>query len=746
MNFPSQQETQGAQAALNSAATSRLTGAAKEAVPTIGAYLNQILARKWLVMFLTALAAILAVFLVNQLTPIYQSKATLLLESSRQQVVSIEEIYAGGGAGREFVQTQAAFINSRDVSNRVIRELDLINDPNFDPRQRKEGGLIGYLRQFEMLEPYLPEYKQRIYKPEEVRELVLAGLRHNLTVSPVRLSQLIEIYFESPDPLVAAEVANAVADAYIKADLDARFNMQQGAQKWLANRLAALRENLETSERALQDYREKIGVVETASMGGTATTLDNTGNRLVQARIERSRAQEIYRQVRKGAPNRYSVPAVFNSPAVASARAARQSAQLKLDEISSSLGPAHPLYKSIQAELQAAIENETRQSEAVIASLAKDYQVARRTERALVSALEESRGNVQEYSRKEGQLTVLEREVETNKQLYQTFLARVKETDATSDFRTPIARVVDPAVPAFGPIKPRKSQIVLLSVVVSAILASLLAIALEQRSAVARSTSDIEEKLGVPLLAALPRLKSGDNPARQQAENPTSMFSEAIRTALTGVKLTSLDIATPVIGFTSSVPNEGKTTIALNYAIEQARTSRTLLIEADLRKPSMLQTLGLEPTKVGLGDVLQKGGAMASVEEVTRHLPNLNLTILPAGKAERNPLDLLMDGSFGKLLSELKNHYETIIIDTPPIELVSDALPIGREATGLVYIVRAGETPLPIVRRGLMRLETANVRMLGVLLNAHDFSRASKYYGEYSAYGEYGKGGYYGRS
>ena len=192
-------------------------------------------------------------------------------------------------------------------------------------------------------------------------------------------------------------------------------------------------------------------------------------------------------------------------------------------------------------------------------------------------------------------MNVLERDVATNQQIYQTFLARVKETDATSDFRNPIARVVDPAVPPIVPVKPPKAQVVLLAALLGALLAAMTAIALDQKSAVIRSTDEVEEKLGAPLLVAAPMVdaKLAAELPRMQHDQPQSLFAEAMRSALTGVRLTLMHVDRPIVAVTSTLPGEGKSTVALNFAIEQARTKKTLLIDADMRKPSIAKMLGV---------------------------------------------------------------------------------------------------------------------------------------------------------
>lgn len=740
MNMPS---------SLPQSLTNRAAGApipwaslARATTPTLGAYVNVIRARKGLVIGLTLLITLIAAVAVNLMTPIYRASATILIEENRSKVFAFQDLVGVSPAGREFFQTQAEFIKSREVGSRVLQALGLTTNEYFDPRQRKPSKIALWLSQLPLIHDFAEPASPRSYTEEEVEEIALAHYKNNLDVIPVRLSQLVQIRYEGPDPFLAARIANQTAESYVTADLDARFNMQQVASKWLNERLDSLRKELEKSEKALQTYRESIGLISTpdTSMGGNIRQLDTTAEKLIIARIERSQAEQVYNQVRRGAPNRYEVPMVFNNPAVVTARAAEAIAEKKVADAAQALGSAHPVYQAALTELESARENTKRQSEGVIASIAKQYEVAKSTERALETALANSRESIQDINRKEGRLNVLERDVATNQQIYQTFLAKVKETDATSDFRNPIARVVDAAVAPLEPVKPAKPLVISLAAFLGALLAASIVIAMDQKTAVIRSTDEVLDKLNVPLLTATPKVtgKQLTDLARIQHHEPQSMFSEAVRSALTGVRLSLPNAEKAVIGVTSTLPGEGKSTLALSLAIEQARTKRTLLIEADLRKPAVGRMLELPSDRLGLTALLQG----APLEHCVQFAADLNLSIVVAGDHVKNPHDLLMSSRFVESLNALKARFDFIVIDTPPLEMVSDALPIGLQCTGMIYVVKAEETLIPLAKRGLERIQSARIQTLGIMLNAHNFERAGKYYGEYSAYGLYGKAPY----
>ena len=701
----------------------------QERLPTLTEYVKKALSRKWLILALTALVAILTTLIVDELTPIFRTKSVLLVENLKPQITSIEQLYSGTTAGREFMQTQIGFIQSREIADRVIDKLNLGENRLFDPRQQHDGMIRSILGQIPGLGSLLAKPRPTL-TDDQVAEHVYARFKQGLVVLPSRQSQLLEIQVESADPNLAAAISNTVAAEYIQADLEARFEMQTQATRFLHDRLAVLQTNLQDSEQSLQRLREEMGVVSTpeGSKGGTVRQLDSTGERLVQAGLELAQAAQIYQQVKPGAPGRYEVPEVFNNPAVVSARAEAVKAQSRFTEISTSLGASHPEYQKAAAELKAARRNVATQSEGVISSIEKRYEVARSTQAAMAQAIETSRDNIQEYTRKEANLTVLERLVATNQTIYDTFLKRVKETDATADFRSPIARIVDHAKTPTQPAKPQKLQIILASVVVGGVLASILAVTIEMGAVTIRSTDEVEEKLQVPLVAATPKVRRLD----PMTVPPRSPFAESIRTAVTGVNLVCMDSSCCVVGITSSSPSEGKSTVAVCYALEQARTRKTLLIEADLRKPAVADRLGQQTPQLGTQELLEG----AELEKCVITLPS-KLDVILASGTSTSPIDLFMTPRFASVLAGLREKYEAIIIDTPPMELVADALPIGLQCSGMIFVLRSGITPIPMAKRNIRRLQSANVDVLGVLLNAHDFARANRYYGEHSAYGKY---------
>lgn len=708
--------------------------------PEIVELWRAVMQRKWGVLALGLLCGGIAAFVVTQMRPVYQSSATVLLEAAPTKMVSqIEDVYSGVANNREHFQTQAEVMKSRDVAQRVIDRLNLTQHPEFDPRQQKPPAWQLWLQD------NLPALADAAFDPAvppdsaAVRQAVLRAYASRLSVEPVRLSQLVRVRFEAHDPGLAAAVANAVGEAYIQQDRENRMAVTSGAGSWIRDRMAELKKKLDASERALQAYRDKEGLLDSKStvLGGTGRQMDELTHRLVEAGVRRSMAEESYKQIKAGEATQFeSVPAVVRAPSVQSAKAIENELNKKLAEVSQRYGPDHPRHVAAASELASARANTQREIRTIVESVIKEYQAAVATEKNIEGQLQQSKGTIQNLNRKEIQLSALEREAATNRQLYETFLTRYGETTATRDAQTANARVVDRAVPAIVPIRPKKQQVVGVALAGGLLAGMLGAIFLSRLNNTVKTTGDVESKLKQPFLAALPiiGMLQRKHASRMVLEHPGDLFAEGVRTASTGVMLSALDSAEKVVAVTSSVPGEGKSTFATNWALQTAKSKRTLLIEADLRRPSIGKALQLKVDAAGLSDVV---AGEALLEDAVQRVEGSPLQVLAAGKAPPDPLDLLASRRFADLLADLREQYEVIVIDCAPVQLVSDALVVGRLANGLVYVVKADDTPVPMAKTGLKRIVDAGCKVIGVVLNQHDYKKAERYYGESYGYGRY---------
>lgn len=697
---------------------------------------------QWAILAFALAVTLVAGVIAFVSTPIYEAKATVLIESNKQKVVSIEDVYGGMGASREYFQTQVEIIKSREVSLKTIAKLKLYDLPEFDPRAPKKGisALISQIGFATEEEP--PEWNEK-----SLTEAVLGSFSRNLTVEPIRLSQLVIIRYTSPDPGLASRIANAIALTYIENDLDARYQMTLTASTWLQDQLAGLKEKLTQSEQSLQSYREKQGIVsmKEAGQNGSGQQVELLQARLIEARTRRSEVESTYKTVKEASSTGElaSQPAVLVNQQVADAKRQASEAARRLADASQRYGKEHPKFMQADSDAKSANENLQRQIELVVGGITNEYERARSTEKMLEGALANARGSVQNINRKEFELGVYEREVDSNRQMYDMFLKRAKETTVGGDLQSVVARIVDRAEPPTSPIKPKKLLIIAVALFMGILVGVMLALLMEVLDNTMKSTEDVEVHLKQPLLTVLPMLakKEADRAisGRLLTESPNSLYSEGIRTARTGVLLSSVDLATRTLIVTSSVPGEGKTTFSCNLAMAHALTKKTLLIDGDMRRPSVHKSYGLEPTSLGLSELV---AGTAALGDCIQAVEGSKLNVLTSGAIPPNPLELLHSDRFARTLEELSNHFEIIIIDSPPVELVSDALVIAARASGLIFVTKALATPYQLARKSLLRLRRAHVHIIGVVLNALDFSKAEKYYGDYSGYGKYGYDNY----
>jgi succinoglycan biosynthesis transport protein ExoP len=697
---------------------------------------------QWAILSFALAITLVAAVVAFVSTPIFEAKTTLLIETNKQKVLTIEDVYSGVGATREYFQTQVEIIKSREVAIKTIIKLKLYDHPDFDPRQAPKG-LGGLIRRM----GFASETAPREWTEQTLAEACLPRLVGSLSVEPIRLSQLVVVRFESPDPQLAASVTNTLAHVYIENDLDARYQMTRTASVWLQEQLSGLKDKLTESESILQNYRDKQGIVSLKASAQTAAAqqMEQLQTRLIEARSRRAEVEATYKIVKDAANagDLASQPAVLASVQVTDAKRQANEAARRLADIAQRYGKEHPRFLQAESDSKAAADNLQRQIELVVGGMNHEYERALSTEKMLEGALAAARGAVVSLNRKEFQLGVYEREVESNRQMYDMFMKRAKETNVGGDMQTTVARVVDAAGVPKQAVKPKKALIVGVALLMGLLVGAMLALLKEMLDNTIKTTEEVETRLKQPLLTVLPMLLKNEAErfisGRLILGSPNSLYAEAIRTARTGVLLSSVDLASRSLVVTSSVPGEGKTTFSCNLAMAHAFTKKTLLIDADMRRPGVAKSLGLDPHAPGLSELVAGTTLLA---DCLQHVEESRLAILTSGAIPPNPLELLHSDRFAQTLAALASDFEIIIIDTPPVELVSDALVIAAQASGTIFVSKAASTPFVLARKALQRLRRAEAHIVGVVLNALDFNKAEKYYGEYSGYGKYGSGNY----
>ena len=702
-------------------------------------YWRAIMRNKWRILALMLIVGLIATLYAYSLRPVYRSTATLLVEGSRTKGATIDDLYiAYGGTSRDYYLTQFEIIKSREFAERLVRVMGLAKHPEFDPRQAPK-----------------PWYQMGAAAPstltdQQVEDGVVSRVMGLTSLLPVRNTQLVKINFDSHDAELAARVPNTLGTIYIVSDLEARAEGTRRTTEFLARQAEGLKTKLAESERALQEYREREKIVEAkgVSMAGASRQLEDLSSSLIDARKKRADIEAAYAQVSaardgKAADSLDALPFVLRHPLVQRAKETESEAERRLVDVSKRYGPDHPRMVAAQADLKAAQDNLRRQANTVSQGLSKEYELARANEAAIERALARSKGDIQGHNRREFELQSLERDVAANRQLYDSFMQRAKEARA-GDQQLPIARIIDEARPPKAPFGPNKRLIVGLSVLAALLAGASLALLIERLNNTVKASHEVETKLGVRTIGVLPITKSdADSPIeRIYRESNQNAFSESIRTIRSGVLLSGLQSPRKVVLLTSSIPEEGKTTLATNLGFAFSQVKKTLLVEADMRRPKFSRVLGESRNRPGLSEFVAEA---LPISECVYKVPDSELYVMQSGRVPPNPLELISSKAMELALERLKEEFEVIVMDSPPVQLVSDAVMLAQHATSVLFVVRADSTPYPVARHALSRLHRADAPVLGAVLNQIDLEKADRYYGEHSGYGNryYRKYGYY---
>lgn len=684
---------------------------------------------------LSSVVTVVAVLVAMSMTPIYKATSTLLIESEEAKIVSIEEVYGLSGQNSEYLQTQFEILKSRELAKRVAVSLNLLSNPEFNPYHpaNKKGFSL----------------KEKIFGPssdpsDEVKQhATVDRFWNSITISPIRKTQLVKISVESRSPELASKAANEVARAYVESQMEARVGMTQQAANWLSDRLGGLKEKLDESERRLQEYRDKNNLVDVKGVDTlVAKELDEITKRLVEAKAKRLEAESVYQQLKSVGSYSYDnlsgLPVILNDSLVSRMRENETKAELKLSELSKRYGPLHPKLIAAVSDLDAARDAVLTQMKRIASGIEKEFNSAKRKERSLDRSMKEKIGDVRDINKVEFTLNGYVREVNANRTLYETFFNRIRETTETGDLQTANARVTDPAVVPKIPIKPKKKIIIALAAIVSFMFGLGLAFLLDALDSTVKNAEDVDRKLAAPLLGMLPLVKTDEKErealVRAFADGSNHGFSESVRTMRTSVTLAGLESPVQIVLLTSSIPGEGKTTTSSNLAEAFGQMEKTILIDADMRRPTMAKKLGLPGGSRGLSNAVAYPDTL---DECIHHMEELNIDVIPSGPIPPNPLELLSSKNFREILETLRGRYQRIVIDSAPMKMVSDALYLSTLVDGVVYIVKADSTKDKLIKGSLQKLDDSNARVLGVVLNQLNVEKESKYgygYGYYAGY------------
>jgi capsular exopolysaccharide synthesis family protein len=709
-------------------------------------YLNSLKANKGGILSIIFIFTSIGALYANSAKPIYVASTTILVEPERPKIVSIESLM-DSSYNYLFYETQKKIILSRGVSEMVVEKLKLGENRKFTGEGEAPGGLLPTLFSA------MPEEWFNVSRRKEESKVAAAPdnlayareLQGGVMVKVVKDSQIITISYEANDSALAAEITNALADAYIESGMEARLAMARKSATWLNDRLGDLRAKLSDSEEQLKAYQASEGMVDTQSMQDVIRRkLGGMTEKLVSAQAERVEAEIRYRQVEEAAKSKLgydSLKPVLQHPLIMRLKEDVTQIERRMAELDQRYGPKHPAMIRTRSDLEETRGRLKTEIGKVVEGIRKEYEVALENEKRMASLGEDTKKEIRLAGAKEFELAKKEREVATNRKLYETFLSRFKETDITMASDISSVRIIDRAIPPMGQYKPDTRTIIKLWFFMGAIVGVMFALVRDYFNQTFRVKDDIERVLHIPGLAAVPYMKTAELDRyireRELLQKPNDRFAETIKNIRTGIVLSSLDNPAKIVMITSAVPHEGKTSIACNLSMSFAHLGRTLLMDLDLRKPKVGAIMKL-PTSPGLTELLS---GMAPLKAAIRKDPSHpNMDFITGGASAPNPLEIISSRKFSDTLAEIRSMYDHIIIDTPPVLLFSDALMVGQMADAIIMVIKAEETFHSACKDALKRLRGANLSPFGGVLS-HVSSRRP----ESGYYYHYYKGYYDGR-
>jgi capsular exopolysaccharide synthesis family protein len=685
--------------------------------------------RRWTAIASCTLAVLaLALVWLAVTPPEYTAEALLQINTRQEQVMNIEDVVGGLTPTDPAVRTEIDVIRSRKLAARVIDTLGLMGNPDFAPQPTLAGQAYHALRA--LVWPESPE--QQKSERQARKTAAVDNFLNHLDVDMTPRSYSIQVSFTARDPELAADVVNALADAYLTSQLEDRLDTARRATAWMNDRAHQLQKQVEASELAVSKFREEHNLTEAKGITLNDQQLSELNSQLIIAKAQLAEAEA--KANNSGAAQTSSE--VLNSPLIQNLRVQETEVRREMSDLAARYGDRHPKMVTVRNELADVQRKIAEESAKIKSSLGNDVDVARARVRTFEDQLQDLQNQNRLSTDAAVQLNELERQADAERTLYESFLNRSKQV-AQMDFAQSDARVIYPAEPPLSPSKPKKVLVILGALVFGTGLGVAIVLLLEALDSGFRTTEQLEGLGRVKVLGMLgevPRDKSLDR-GTYVTDKPTSAFTEGVRAVRTALGFAHPDKPTRVILVTSSVPQEGKSVFAASLAQVSAMGGRkTLLIDADMRRPTQAKTFGFQP-KAGLAEVL---AGQVTLKQALLPVKGTGMSILPSLPNAQFAQELLGSERMKAMMAELRKEFETIVIDSPPIMAVADALTLSNLADASLYMVRWGTTPRPLVLNGLRQMDATKLGVTGAVVTRVDLERQKAYgLGDYGYY--YGK-------
>jgi exopolysaccharide transport family protein len=702
------------------------------------AIVGMVYRRFWLILagFLTTFSII--AYITFTQTPVYTAQTVVQLDTQERNVIDLGAIFSGLGGTTSVIDTEVLVLGSKSLLTRVVEKQKLVEDPEFNPwlRPEKKGLLSpisGLVRSVtggeEAADPFdaLPE-EQKLAVQKEVAVEILQG---KVNVARIGTTYLITVDVTSESPETAARLADEIAEQYRVQQLEEKYEATRKATEWLSERVSGLREEVEEKERRVESYRAESGLL--AAQGATLTEqqiafmTSQRGALQIELDRARARAESLRRQMASGA-GADGITEVLGSQVISDLKAQRAVINRRVAELETKLGPQHPELISARneaADIDAQIDAEVKR---IANNIDNELRVAQSQINSIQGEIARSTGQLQGNNQALVRLRELERDADTSRQLLEEFLSRSKQTREQDALIAADANILSKASVPGSPSSPKTILNLLIGFVLGSIIGVGLALLTEMFDMKVSSTQDVERKLGATPIGSVPLIRTANflglsqtNPADYLVENPLSAFAESIRYLRAAIAFSDLDSETKTVAITSSLPDEGKTSLTLALGRMSAMSgSRTLVIDGDFRRRQLTEAAGLKP-EIGFVEHLFGAGQLSDAIVKDR---KTMLDILPLSQNGHTPHDVFGTRAFDDLLERLRSMYDLIFIDTGPLLLMAEARVVAGKADKTILVVRWRHSARSAARQSLTLLRNFKADVLGVTLNMVDLNRS----------------------
>ena len=694
--------------------------------------------RFWLIMSGFLVTFLLIAYVTTTAAPIYKASATIQLDTNQENVIDLGSVLGGIGASTAVIDTEVLVISSKSLLTKVAQKSRLIEDPEFNWTLREEepgllDGLIKPIKKNLGMNTETVDPCRGLGEEEcqaAIMEDVIKALMHKVKVERVGTTYLITVTVASTSPETAARLANAIAAQYQVQQLETKLDATRRATQWLGERVTALREEVSEKENRVAVFRAENNLDTAMGNSLTEQQISYLTSQKTQLEVELNRARANYESMRRQIESGAGVDGlaqVLDSPLISRLKEQLSTLRGRVADLETRLGPQHPELIGARNEAADVERQMTAEINRIAANLESDLKIKQDQVNSIQGKINQSNAQLRGNSLAMVRLRELERDAETSRVLYEEFIARSKQTKEQDDLVQADAVVLSSASVPSSPASPKKVLNLLIGAILGSIVGAGLAIFVDMFDAKISSTEDVERKLGVPSVSSVPLIRGQTlfgigqaSPADFLVENPLSAYAESVRYLRAAIAFSDLDSETKTVAITSSLPDEGKTSLSLSLGRMSAMSgSRTIVIDGDFRRRQLTEMAGLAP-EIGFIEHLFGAGQLSDAIVKDR---KTMLDILPLSLTGHTPHDVFGTRAFDDLLTRLRSMYDLILIDTGPLLLMAEARVVAGKVDKAILIVRWRHSTRVAVKQSLNLLKSFKADILGVTLNMVDLNR-----------------------